>query len=72
MPNHKIEPPHYTELSPQPIEVIEAWNLNFRLGNVIKYIARHKRKGQVEDLQKALWYLEREIQVKGVSNEESK
>jgi len=36
--------PHYATLSPEPIDVIEGWNLNFRLGNAIKYIARAGRK----------------------------
>lgn len=45
------------------IKVIEAWGLGFCLGNVIKYIARAGRKGDiVEDLKKAAWYLNREIE----------
>ena len=46
------------------IKVIEAWNLDFNLGNVVKYIARAGRKDGadlIEDLQKARWYLDREI-----------
>lgn len=46
------------------IKVIEAWNLNFHLGNAVKYIARAGKKDPtkyVEDLKKAIWYLEREI-----------
>ncbi|WP_243154330.1 DUF3310 domain-containing protein [Clostridium sporogenes] len=40
----------------------EDWNLNFNLGNAIKYIARAEHKGnKKEDLEKAVWYLEREI-----------
>jgi hypothetical protein len=43
----------------EAIDVIHSWDLNFNLGNVIKYIARHKHKGTpMEDLEKALWYLE--------------
>lgn len=46
----------------EAIKVIEAWNLNFRLGNTVKYIARAERKGAtVQDLEKARWYLDREI-----------
>ena len=42
--------------------MIEAWELNFNLGNVIKYVCRADYKGQpIEDLQKAKEYLEREI-----------
>lgn len=35
--------PHY-DLTPEPIDVIEGWNLNYRLGNAIKYVARAGRK----------------------------
>ena len=45
------------------IKVIEAWGLGFNLGNAVKYIARAGKKGdRLEDLKKALWYLQREIQ----------
>jgi hypothetical protein len=55
-------PKHYTTGKYEVIDVIEDWDLNFRLANTIKYIARHKHKGKpLEDLKKALWYLEREI-----------
>ena len=42
----------------EAIKVIEAWDLNFNLGNVVKYISRAGKK----DLEKALWYLKREIE----------
>ena len=46
----------------EAIKVIEAWDLNFRLGNAVKYIARAGKKGAVkQDLKKAVWYLQREI-----------
>lgn len=47
----------------EAIKVIEAWQLDFNLGNCVKYIARHRHKGKpLEDLKKARWYLERAIQ----------
>jgi Protein of unknwon function (DUF3310) len=47
----------------EAIKVIEAWELGFCLGNAVKYIARAGRKGDMlEDLRKARWYLDREIQ----------
>jgi hypothetical protein len=47
----------------EAIKVIEAWNLGFCLGNTIKYIARAgKKDATVQELEKALWYLKREIQ----------
>lgn len=46
----------------EAIKVIEAWELNFSLGNAVKYIARHEHKGvPLQDLKKAQWYLAREI-----------
>lgn len=50
----------------EAIKVIEAWNLGFNVGNTLKYIARAGRKPgsmTVEDLEKAAWYLNREIQL---------
>jgi hypothetical protein len=61
--NDKVNhPAHYqSETGIEAIEVIEAFNLNFNLGNAIKYILRSYKKGAaVEDLQKAMWYLRRE------------
>ena len=53
---------HYKQGEIQPIEVIEDWNLNFCLGNTIKYIARAEHKGtKVADLEKAVWYLGRAL-----------
>lgn len=46
----------------EAIKVIEAWQLSFSLGNVIKYVSRAGKKGnKLEDLKKAQWYLNREI-----------
>lgn len=47
----------------EPIKVIEHYNLNFNLGNVIKYVLRDKWDN-LEDLKKAQWYLNREIEKK--------
>ena len=52
---------HYKKLSPQPIEVIKKWGLDFCLGNVIKYVARagHKTGESAEsDLKKARHYID--------------
>jgi hypothetical protein len=47
----------------EAIKVIEAWELGFRLGNCVKYLSRAGKKGdRVEDLKKARWYLDREIE----------
>ncbi len=55
-------PPHYTATAIEPIDAIEAWGLGFHLGNCVKYVARAELKGApLEDLKKARWYLDREI-----------
>lgn len=56
-------PSHYAEgRKYEPINVIEDWELNYRLGNALKYISRAGRKNNaIEDLSKAVWYLQREI-----------
>ena len=58
-------PEHYGgDNTYEAIKVIEAWNLDFSLGNTIKYISRAGKKDkakEIEDLKKALWYLDRKI-----------
>ena len=55
-------PAHYRAGGIETIDFIEAKDLNYRLGNAVKYITRAKHKGnQLEDLKKAQWYLNREI-----------
>ena len=49
----------------EAIKVIEAWDLDFHLGNTVKYISRAGKKGtdkELQDLKKALWYLQRKIE----------
>jgi hypothetical protein len=58
-------PEHYGGLDStyEAIKVIDAWKLDFCLGNVIKYISRAGKKGsKLEDLRKAQWYLNHEIE----------
>ena len=58
-------PAHYRKGSGfEAIDVIEAWELGFNLGNAVKYISRAGIKSSdsdVQDLEKALWYINREI-----------
>jgi|688.fasta_scaffold1250122_2 hypothetical protein len=56
-------PPHYTQ-HPSGVECIDITeHFNFNLGNAIKYIWRAGLKGDsVEDLRKAAWYVQREIE----------
>lgn len=61
IPGNKI-PRVFINTGIEPIDYIESHNLNFNLGNVIKYVSRAPFKGtELEDLKKAKWYLEREI-----------
>ena len=62
-------PAHYIEgRKYEPIDVIEDWELGFCTGNALKYIARAGRKSSgnlsqkkktIEDIDKAIWYLQR-------------
>jgi hypothetical protein len=48
----------------EAIKVIDAWELGFALGNTVKYISRAGKKDpnkELEDLKKALWYLQHHI-----------
>lgn len=73
-PNERVEviqtemvehPSHYggADNPYEAIKVVEAWGLGFHLGNTIKYISRAgKKDNRLQDLKKALWYLNREIE----------
>lgn len=56
-------PRHYNMGGVEVIDVIDAWDLGFCEGNVVKYVARAKHKGsELEDLKKGLWYLQHAIE----------
>lgn len=69
--NDKINSPaHYTSGGIETIDFIEAKELNYNLGNVVKYVSRAGKKDNlVEDLKKASWYLNREIKKLEVDDE---
>lgn len=56
-------PPHYTS-HPSGVECIQVTeHMGFNLGNAVKYIWRADEKGAaLQDLEKAAWYIQREIQ----------
>lgn len=59
-------PSHYTMGKVEVIDAIESWDLDFRLANVIKYIARAGKKDpsrKEHDLRKAKWYLDRFLRI---------
>jgi hypothetical protein len=62
-------PAHYVDGGIETIDFIEAKKLGFNLGNAVKYISRAGKKGnRLQDLQKAQWYLSREIDSEIVNN----
>lgn len=62
MTDRVSHPPHYNTGKIEVIDFIEDQKLGFCLGNTVKYIARSKHKGsEIEDLEKARWYLDRQI-----------
>lgn len=55
-------PAHYKTGGIETIDFIEAKELNYNMGNAVKYISRAEHKGnKKQDLEKAIWYLNREI-----------
>lgn len=58
-----MEREYYNPGTYEAIKVIRAWDLNFALGNVLKYVCRAGKKDDaLEDLKKAAWYLNNEIE----------
>jgi len=63
-------PSHYNSGKIEAIDAIEDWNLGFHDGNALKYIARHKHKqNPCEDIEKAIWYLERHLEILKANND---
>lgn len=63
-------PNHYNVGSIEVIDAILDWKLGFCLGNAIKYIARCEHKNNKrEDLNKAIWYIQKEIEVMDTQEE---
>jgi len=58
-------PAHYCFSDLQPWDVIDAWGVDYYLGNVLKYICRAGRKEpeRLVDLNKALHYLQKEVEL---------
>lgn len=64
MSDNVNHPAHYTDGNIEVIDFIEDKKLGYHLGNAVKYISRAGKKDPdkyIEDLQKAVWYLQREI-----------
>ena len=68
-PDFVNHPPHYTS-HPSGIECIQITeHMSFLMGNAMKYLWRADMKNGVEDLKKAIWYLNREIEKRMHPNE---
>jgi hypothetical protein len=50
-------PSHYVKGGYEVIDVIEAYDLNYLEGNILKYLLRWRQKNGIEDLEKCKWYL---------------
>ena len=62
MTNDPVQhPKHYTYAGIEVLDIIEAYKLDFFLGNVIKYVLRAPHKNGLEDYRKAKFYLDRHI-----------
>jgi len=71
MVNH---PDHYNKGNPayEPYKVIREWGCNFNIGSAIKYLSRYKNKwNPIEDLEKAIKYIEFEISAIKENSEEN-
>lgn len=63
-------PQHYNQGEIECIDIIEMLGLNFALGSALKYIWRADIKGNpIEDLEKAAWYIQREIERRRKTND---
>jgi hypothetical protein len=68
-----VAPKHYRDLGAySALHVAERWELNYHLGNALKYIQRAGKKPntpEIQDLKKAAWYLARHIHLLDPENE---
>jgi len=53
---------HYQKLDPAPWDVVIKWNLGYLEGTALKYIARWRDKNGVEDIKKAIHFLEKLVE----------
>lgn len=60
---YQVSGDHYQKMPIQPVEFIVKNGIDFLSGNAIKYLARHRSKGQAEDIRKAIHYCEMILQL---------
>lgn len=61
---------HYKRMHPEPWDVIMAWERDYLVGSAIKYLARWEQKGGVADLQKAVHFLQKRIELLTVEDQQ--
>lgn len=68
-----LNPDYYKNYSIEVTDAIQSWGLSYCQGNIIKYIVRSGRKttDPQQDLEKALWYLKKELSKYGQLSENS-
>lgn len=67
-------PSYYTDGNIEVIDFIEDKNLGYHLGNAVKYISRAGKKSkdtEIQDLNKAVWYINRRIEKLEEAHEDS-
>lgn len=57
-----INSPRHYKGEVEPFDLIQAQNLGYCEGNIVKYIVRWKQKGGIEDLEKAHWYIHKLVE----------
>ena len=55
---------HYKTASVEPWDIVTMYNLDYFLGSALKYILRHERKGGIQDIQKAIHFLEKWVELR--------
>jgi|11_taG_2_1085331.scaffolds.fasta_scaffold06655_3 hypothetical protein len=69
-PKAQVGGTHYSRLAIEPIQFIETNQLGYHEGNVVKYVSRWRNKNGIEDLKKAIWYIERLITIEQENEKE--
>lgn len=55
---------HYKTAAVEPWDIVTMYNLDYFLGSALKYILRHEKKGGVQDIQKAIHFLEKWVELR--------
>lgn len=61
--DYQISGKHYKKLTPEPWDVITAWDMGYFDGSALKYISRWRDKGGTNDLRKAIHFLQKLIEI---------